>query len=146
MKCFYLLLYSQLCSNIRNAEQFKCDRTKAFQGMQDVILKKSGLGPNLKNLSRGSNMVGSTCSIFQDLSRCLIETGFWRFERRLKLIKFGHCSMQYAAIKSSISVKVGKYHRFYWLMLFSENFLHNFCSMNPQITVKKITYCQSLIV
>ena len=36
--------------------------------------------PNLKNLRPGSNMVGSTkmYSMFQDLSRRLIETGCWR--------------------------------------------------------------------
>ena len=33
--------------------------------------------PNLKNLSRVSNL--KLCSVFRDLSRCLIGTGLWRF-------------------------------------------------------------------
>ena len=32
-------------------------------------------------------------SIFKDLSRETIETGFWGFETRLKFIKFGHSSI-----------------------------------------------------
>ena len=47
-----------------------------------------GQRPNLKNLSRGSNRVGSiqNCiQYFKIFCRHLIETGFW-----LKFIKFGH--------------------------------------------------------
>ena len=79
-------------------------------------------------------------TIFQDLSRRSIETGFWWFETRLKFIKFGHGKYYFFSLKYCLT---SFYSRYLTIKFWGFRPIHCFGFIWQ---IYKKTYCKKLLI